>query len=323
MTLGFLVGRGRRSFRQLETSCTTTTAPAYVDVFSPAVEGAFDAFQQHLVQGKSAEWFELTALKLRLVNFLQFEKRLHFGAFIGTYENPVVGTANSETLVGSPVGDLMVGQGGNDLLIALEGDGILIGGPANDNLLGGDGDDVFLYSGIGNGVDQLNGESGEDHAIAVTTGTVIGLDGYANGVDRIEGHASGDTIVRDASNSRTLDFSNTELVNIAEVDGGAGNDTIVASNLSPGTYRGGAGNDVFVMLPATDSGPYEIRIMDFQCGVDRIDLRQFRLDRTTAPETLAARVDEDDTLFDLPDGLRKVRLIDLALSELDVDDFLL
>ena len=80
-------------------------------------------------------------------------------------------------------------------------------------------------------------------ARAESEGTVIGVKGYVNGVDIFQGHASGDTIVRDSWRSETLDFSNTELVDIAEVDAGSGNDTIMASDVSPGKYRGGSGYD--------------------------------------------------------------------------------
>ena len=41
--------------------------------------------------------------------------------------------------------------------------------------------------------------------------------------------ADGDTIVRDSWRSKTLDFSNTQLVDITEVDAGSGNDTIIGA----------------------------------------------------------------------------------------------
>jgi hypothetical protein len=56
------------------------------------------------------------------------------------------------------------------------------------------------------------------------------VNGYDNGVEEFTG--LGDTIIRDTNYSRTLNFSNTILTGIAEVDAAGGNDTIVASALS-------------------------------------------------------------------------------------------
>jgi Ca2+-binding RTX toxin-like protein len=60
-------------------------------------------------------------------------------------------------------------------------------------------------------------------------------------VEKIEGDGGSDTIAGTGS-SDTLDFSGTELVGIAQIDGGAGNDAITGS----------AGNDVIVGGAGTD-----------------------------------------------------------------------
>ena len=69
------------------------------------------------------------------------------------------------------------------------------------------------------------------------------MNGYANGVEQIVG--LGDTKILDSNSSHTLDFSDTLLIGIAEVNAAGGNDVIATSNLSAGTYRGGSGNDKF------------------------------------------------------------------------------
>jgi len=205
------------------------------------VETALEAYQEHLAAGNSSEAFEVAPLKLRLVNFDRFERSLHHGDFVGLYDNVIVGTWRSETLVGTDERDLILGLGGHDVLKGVGNDDILIGGTGYDTFEGGAGHDVFLFTGTGTGYDSFNGGDGQDRVFAAMPDTEIGINGYANGVEAFEG--PGDTIVRDSWRSRTLDFSNTELVGIAEVDAGSGNDTIIASDLSPGTYRGGSGYD--------------------------------------------------------------------------------
>ncbi len=212
------------------------------EAISSAVKAAFDQYQLHLATGHAGDVFEIPALKVRLVNFASFDRLLHYGTFSGVYDNPLVGTYYSETLTGTSGRDLVVGRGGNDMLYGGNGDDILVGGTGNDIFNGDAGDDVVLFSGNANGYDRFNGGAGTDRVIATALQTVIGVDGYANGVESIAGQ--GDTIIRDSYYSRTLDFSQTELTGIAEVDAAAGNDTLVASNLSAGVYRGGSGNDI-------------------------------------------------------------------------------
>ncbi len=208
---------------------------------SSSVQASLEAYQQHIDAGNANQVFEIEPLKLRLVNFTGFDRSLHHGDFSAIYDNVIVGTWRSETLIGTANRDLIVGHGGNDLIQGGGWDDILIGGNGWDTLEGGDGSDVVLYSGTGNGFDIFNGGAGEDRAIAVETSTLIGINGYANGVEEFVGQ--GDTIIRDSWHSHTLDFSNTALEGIAEVDAGSGNDTVIASDITPGTYRGNYGYD--------------------------------------------------------------------------------
>ena len=206
------------------------------------VEQRFKAYQQQLAAGNSSQVFEIAPLKLRLVNFTSFARSLHVGSFVGQYDNVIVGNWKSETLTGTAARDLIVGGGGNDVLKGLDGDDILIGGSGKDSFQGGNGDDLCLVLGASNGNDRFDGGAGTDRVLAAEPGTVVGVDGYANGVEAFEG--PGDTIIRDSYNGRTLDFSATQLSGIAEIDAGAGNDTILASNVSPGVYRGNSGDDI-------------------------------------------------------------------------------
>ena len=214
------------------TSGLVHIAVTLTEATNSTVEQKLKAYQQHLAAGKSTQVFEITPLKLRLVNFTTFARSLHYGTFVGQYDTVIVGTSKSQTLTGTSARNLMVGMGGNDVFKGLDGNDIMIGASGNDYFQGGNGDDVSLLMGASNGIDKFDGGAGTDRVIAASTGTVIGVDGYANTVDIFEG--PGDTIIRDSYSSRTLDFSTTQLMGIAEVDAGAGNDTILASNLTPG-----------------------------------------------------------------------------------------
>ncbi|HND55780.1 MAG TPA: calcium-binding protein, partial [Pirellulaceae bacterium] len=208
------------------------------------VRKALENYQKHLAAGRSETPFDITPLKLRLVSFSKFDRLLKQGSFSGIYDNVVIGTSKGESLVGTDNRDLIVGLGGNDTINGRGQDDILVGGPGNDSLQGDAGNDTMLFSGSGDGLDWLSGGAGTDSAVGTAVGTVIGVDGYSNGVEKFVG--TGDTIVRDSSSAHRLDFSRTELSGIAELDAAAGNDTIVASDLSAGRYRGGEGNDTLI-----------------------------------------------------------------------------
>ena len=134
---------------------------------------------------------------------------------------------------------------GNDTIIASDlSIASYRGNKGNDVLTVGVQAATWLYAGDENGYDTFNNTGGGTAtALAEAAGTVIGIDGFTGGVDVFTGFGGGDTIIRDSYYSHTLDFSQTRLVDIAEVDAGSGNDTIVASDLCIGRYRGGEGND--------------------------------------------------------------------------------
>ena len=128
----------------------------------------------------------------------------------------------------------------NDTVIASNlSTGHYWGGAGNDTLQAGSQDTTWLVDGTDSGYDLYLQAGGPELVVAqaVNPGTVIGIDGYENGVDSFSG--TGDTIIQDIYYSRTLDFSQTELTGIAEVNAGRGNElTIVASNISPASLSG-------------------------------------------------------------------------------------
>jgi Ca2+-binding RTX toxin-like protein len=117
---------------------------------------------------------------------------------------------------------------GNDRLVNIEN---VIGGSGNDSLLGSGGDNV-LEGGLGD--DTLNGEGGNDTAsyasatvnVSVNLGTGVatgvGADTLVN-IENVLGGSGDDTITGSAANNK--------------LDGGAGADSLI----------GGAGNDTYVV----------------------------------------------------------------------------
>jgi hypothetical protein len=288
---------------------------------NPTVEADFDAYRAHLNAGKAAVAFTLPTLNVTLVGFESFEKLLDYGSYRGVYENPIVGTNARQTLTGSEGKDLIVGWGGSDTLIGGGGDDILVGGAGDDTLDGGPGDDVFLFAGTGEGFDTLRAGDGLDRAIAVQNGTVIGINGYSNSVDAFVG--VGDTIVRDTISSHTLDFSQTALSGIAEVDTSSGSDTVIASNQGDARYGGAAGSDTFT-VKGSQGNAVTISILDFnQQDHDHIDLRSWNLNHSTAFGNLIKWQDEHtgDTIIKLSDTTT-IRLVGFALAKLKPTDFL-
>ena len=146
---------------------------------------------------------------------------------------------------------------GHDTVTASDlSEGAYRGGRHDDTLTAGTQTTTWLYSGTNNGYDVLINGGGTSTAVAETAGTVIGVNGYANGVDAFIGHASGDTIIRDTNSTHTLDFSGTVLTDIAEIDAGEGHDTVTASNLSEGAYRGGRHDDTLTAGTQTTTWLY-------------------------------------------------------------------
>ena len=94
----------------------------------------------------------------------------------------LIGGTAADRLYGGADNDLLQGNGGNDYLKGEAGIDTLEGGPDNDSLVGGAGNDV------------LRGEGGNDYLIGAT-----GLD--AEGVDNLDGGSGDDWFFADASDT--------------------------------------------------------------------------------------------------------------------------
>lgn len=140
--------------------------------------------------------------------------------------------------------DLIDGLAGDDWIRGSQGNDRIAGGAGNDELLGDAGDDVFLVQGQDQGYDRVQGGPGFDTILGSEGDDRIGLSHFADTykVERIDG-LGGRNVIAGDDEPNILDFSSTELLNIALIDGGAGNDVITGS-ASNDTIKGGAGEDI-------------------------------------------------------------------------------
>ncbi|MFO0937166.1 MAG: PKD domain-containing protein [Gemmataceae bacterium] len=210
----------------------------------------------------------------------------------GDGDDTIYGGSGNDTILGGAGNDRLDGESGNDTVDGGTGNDTLIGGSGADTLIGGDGDDTFLGWGGVFVDDNLNGGAGIDRIDAGGDQGSLTLANFGPslGIERIVGTAGRTNWIEGTSANNTLDFSSTELVSLMYVDGGSGNDLIVASPFGSGLeYRGGAGNDTLVSSLATDrlrgdsgadvfrftswtNGGVADQVLDFAKGSDKVDL---------------------------------------------------
>jgi Ca2+-binding RTX toxin-like protein len=232
------------------------------------VGGSVPAGQQNLLfgeEGRDTADYTATsaAVYADLRGFVGFVSNTLTDYLIGI-ENLAGGSGN-DTLVGHDGGDNhLAGSSGNDALYGFGGHDRLDGGAGADILLGGLGDDTLVGGSVAAGQQNLLfGEEGRDTADYAATSLAVYADlrsgaGVVNGV-----------------------FTD-HLINIENLIGGSGNDTLVGDN-GANVIAGGAGGDQLFGLGGADTFVYRTAadarlsahdyLVDFQSGVDQLDFR--------------------------------------------------
>ena len=206
------------------------------------------------------------------------------------------GDDGNDFLIGGAGEDQIDGGAGDDVIYGESGDGddVMTGGAGDDTYFaaahdgadifhGGEGDDVFIAAEIGSG-DTFYGDEGsdtynasaveDDLLIDLTAGTVRLLDGVDvvppfQDIAGLPGDESIDDVIGLTAAAEPPD----RLVDVENVVGGLGNDTIVA-NEGVNSLSGGAGEDTFVFQTVASAGSGKgsrDKILDFEVG-DRIDI---------------------------------------------------
>ncbi|CAN0547646.1 unnamed protein product, partial [Laminaria digitata] len=259
------------------------------------------------------------------------------------------GDSGHDTLVGGAGDDVLDGGKHNDTLIGGEGEDTLIGGSGRDYLDGGEGSDTYQVSGNDGQFDTFadTGTSGTD-TLQNTGDSDLILNGFSadNGIDVIDGNGQA---IRGDNKGNDLDFSNTELHDVAGIRGGSGNDTIIGSQgddvitgdsghdtlvggagddvLDGGKHNdtliGGEGDDTLIGGSGRDTFVFDQNfgddvIADFEAGRDKIDLSDLGIDGFEAL-MLNAHADGENTVIKTDHG--SVTLNNVSLDDLSAGDF--
>ncbi len=201
--------------------------------------------------------------------------------------------------------DWIAGYGGNDTLYGGADDDRIDGGSGNDKVLGGTGND-YLLGGIG--FDTVNGNEGNDTLFGgFGQDKIIGGQGY----DTLNGGFGNDKLYGDGGNDiLNGDSQNDYLYGSYGADRRAGG--VGLDNLT-----GGAGFDTFIFA----LGDEEDWIMDFENGIDKIDLSSFNFTDFTEVDAIAS-FPLGNTVLNFGDG-DQLRLIGFDIANLDAGDFIL
>ena len=194
----------------------------------------------------------------------------------GEGADTLIGTAESETIMGLGGRDVVFGHDGDDDILGGDGADMLYGDDGDDRILGEDGND-FINAGAGD--DTVFGGDGDDLFVAEADDgddTYYGDDMVGGGgCDTLDMSAITAAITADLGTGfmgrgsvSSAETGNDVLWSVENIVTGSGDDTITASRAA-NAMDGGAGNDTFRFLSAADADGDTI--MGFQPG-DRIDL---------------------------------------------------
>lgn len=219
-------------------------------------------------------------------------------AFGDTYvgvEN-LQGSSFGDSLRGNHLGNVLEGMAGDDTLAGQAGNDTLIGGSGGDRLSGSDGIDTASYltasarvtADLTNAANNTGDAFGDTYiGIENLLGTRFNdalrgnhlnnrLDGLS-GNDTLTGEQGSDTLAGGGGNDSLLGGNGNDILSGgADNDilrGGVGQD-ILAGGTGFDQLEGGANGDTFVFADVTHAGLGATRdqILDFQTGIDEIDL---------------------------------------------------
>jgi Ca2+-binding RTX toxin-like protein len=172
------------------------------------------------------------------------------------------------------------------------------GNELDNRLVGGLDDDRFITD--AGGADRYLGDFGFDtmdfrqSAAGVTIDLTTGVHGgaaagdYFSSIDAFYGSdTAADTMIGNTSNNRFDGYGGNDVLDGGirndTLYGGAGDDTIIGGR-DWDYLSGGLGADTFIILSMRDSGlsaSLRDRILDFQAGIDKIDLSALDADTAT------------------------------------------
>lgn len=232
----------RPELRNSGLALTEVSATPTVQGAGVGLSGASPVRFTKVLSGVRSQAHDTIVLRQPAALPVQFS-RVHWSLTPGEPEPVTQGTSKNDTIIGTSEADIIDGGVGNDALKGGGGEDTLIGGLGQDTLDGELGDDTFLITGNDASFDYFIGGEGYDRILGGDGNDVIRVKDFTDQfrVELIDGGAGSNRIEGTAYND-LMDFRDTELRNIAAIDGVAGNDYIHGSG-SDDVLIGGAGND--------------------------------------------------------------------------------
>ncbi len=183
--------------------------------------------------------------------------------FGGTGNDALTGGSGADQLFGQAGNDTLLGKGGNDLLFGGAGNDVLTGGDADDQMFGEGGNDRMIWNpgddndlmegGAGTDTAEIIGGNGGENFTATATGARVRFDRVDPAPFFVDIGTTEKLVVNmnggDDRFSATGDLAS--LISV-QVDGGAGNDTILGGN-GADLLLGGDGNDFIDGQQGTDT----------------------------------------------------------------------
>ena len=205
-----------------------------------------------------------------------------------------------------------VGSNLRDYILGSSDANNLVGGLGNDQIIGGAGADR-LDGGGGTG-DHLNYYS-SNAAVTVNLTTNMVSGGHAtsdviSGFEWVTGSAFGDALTGSSAANRLYGRDSADTLT-----GMAGND-LLNGGTGHDTLTGGTGADIFVF---TDAGFNQDKIMDWEDGIDKLDMRSLGLTFASFTESQSGA---NTVLTLISNNLHKITFMNTLTSEIDAGDFL-
>ena len=184
--------------------------------------------------------------------------------FGGAGNDVLTGGSGADLLFGQADNDTLLGKGGNDLLFGGAGNDVLTGGDADDQMFGEGGDDRMIWNpgddsdlmegGAGIDTAEVNGGGGGEVFTVTANGARVRFDRTDPAPFAIDIGTTEKLIVNMGGGNDTFSATGdlAALISV-QVDGGAGNDTILGSN-GIDLLIGGDGNDFIDGQQGNDTG---------------------------------------------------------------------
>ncbi|MCW5662234.1 MAG: hypothetical protein KIT35_00215 [Piscinibacter sp.] len=233
-------------------------------------------------------------------------------------DDQFTGGGGADRLAGGSGNDTLVGNAGNDTLSGGAGDDRISAGPGTDRLDGGAGDDLYLFAdGTLDLSDLLSDESGSGDTLQFSGAAAVvfsaSLANRVSGIERVVFGSGNDVFTPGPG------FGDAVEAPFLSVDGGAGDDSLNASALSPLLpldllLAGGAGADTLIGGRGNDTldAGTGLGTMDGGAGNDLLIVRSADLNGNVA---LSGGANGNDTASD-GDTLRLVGAGSVNLGQL-------